>query len=140
MDIAEARKAYDRQRYGARSRGIGWELTFEQWLEWWGADIERRGRGRDDLQMCRDLDAGPYALGNIHKGTMHSNVKTAGRMHANRASEKRRREHHAIQDALMWAPSEPPRDEIDENEFDVLESAGAFPRPWNGVFKADKRR
>ena len=39
------------QKCGAKKRGIGWELSFEQWLEFWGEDIDRRGSGANDLQM-----------------------------------------------------------------------------------------
>lgn len=59
------------------SRRIEWELTFEQWVEWWGDDIELRGQGSDNLQMQRINDTGPYALGNIVKGTPKQNTATA---------------------------------------------------------------
>lgn len=76
MDAKKALKAYRNQKGGAKKRGIGWELTFKQWCEWWGDDIDRRGRGVDMLQMQRIHDKGPYALGNIVKGVPRENVHT----------------------------------------------------------------
>lgn len=77
--------AFQVQRQNAYRRGIGWELTYEQWREWWGDDIERRGTGECNLQMQRVADAGPYALGNIKKGTPKQNSATASIVRQNRA-------------------------------------------------------
>jgi hypothetical protein len=94
MTIGKYRLAFNTQRHNAKRRGIGWELTFEQWLAWWGEDIERRGSGECDLQMQRVADAGPYALGNIKKGTPKQNSATASIVRQNeacaRAAEIRR--------------------------------------------------
>ena len=102
MDIDAAKKAFCNQKNAAKRRGIGWELTFDQWLSWWGADLDNRGPSRDNLQMQRFADQGPYALGNIKKGTPRDNSKTAGKGKQNRASERKKREHQAYLDALMW--------------------------------------
>ncbi|MCP3709743.1 hypothetical protein M3I54_22630 [Paraburkholderia sp. CNPSo 3274] len=88
MSLAKYRVAFNTQRHGAARRGIGWELTFEQWLEWWGADIERRGTGECNLQMQRIADAGPYAIGNIKKGTPKQNSSTAAIVRRNEACER----------------------------------------------------
>ena len=80
MDIAKAKQAYRTQKRGARHRGIEWQLTFEQWQEWWGEDLPKRGRGRNDLSMQRPCDSGPYALGNIRKGTPKDNARTRAAM------------------------------------------------------------
>lgn len=84
MSLAKYRIAFSVQRHNAGRRGIGWELTFEQWLEWWGNDIERRGVHPGDLQMQRIADAGPYALGNIKKGTPKQNAQTRAAVLRNR--------------------------------------------------------
>ncbi|CAG9225839.1 hypothetical protein [Burkholderia vietnamiensis] len=84
MSLAKYRIAFSVQRHNAGRRGIGWELTFEQWLEWWGDDIERRGVHPGDLQMQRIADAGPYALGNIKKGTPKQNAQTRAAVLRNR--------------------------------------------------------
>lgn len=74
--LDEYRIAYFHQRARAKRRGIGFELTFEQWREWWGADIDRRGTRKGDLCMQRIRDTGPYALGNIEKGDAQKNSDT----------------------------------------------------------------
>lgn len=95
-------KKFQSQRSGAMTRRIGWELTFEQWLEWWGDDVDRRGRGPNDLQMQRINDAGPYALGNIVKGTPKQNAATA--------NEQAGIRHAALVDSgYVWEPIKRPR-------------------------------
>lgn len=74
-------RAFLSQRSGAKARGIGWELTYEQWLEFWGDDLPRRGRGRHNLSMQRPCDSGPYAVGNIRKGTPAENMATKAAMY-----------------------------------------------------------
>jgi len=70
-------KSYQAQKSGAIRRGIEWKLTFREWRDWWGDDIDKRGRGANQLQMQRFNDTGPYALGNIVKGTPAQNAATA---------------------------------------------------------------
>jgi hypothetical protein len=65
--------AYLGQRHTAKQRGVAFLLTFEEWLEWWGDDFERRGRKARQLQMCRYNDEGAYELGNIYKATQVEN-------------------------------------------------------------------
>jgi hypothetical protein len=67
------RAAYIHQRARAKSRGVAWEITFEAWVEWWGTDIDSRGRRHFELQMCRYDDAGPYKINNIYKATQQEN-------------------------------------------------------------------
>ncbi|NIE67463.1 hypothetical protein [Burkholderia sp. Ax-1719] len=88
MSEAKHRIAFNVQRHNAKRRGIGWDLTFEQWIQWWGEDIERRGTGPCCLQMQRFGDSGPYALGNIKKGTPHQNSVTASIVRQNEACER----------------------------------------------------
>lgn len=52
-------------------------MTFDEWLEWWGDDLDKRGRHRDSLVMARHGDKGPYALGNIKKITARANLDEA---------------------------------------------------------------
>jgi hypothetical protein len=60
------KNAYRQQRYNARHRGVGFDLTFDEWTEIWLASghLEERGRG-NGYMMCRKGDAGPYAVGNV---------------------------------------------------------------------------
>ena len=76
MDRREAHKKFCQQRCNARARGIEWRLTFKDWLEWWGEDLDRRGPHINELCMQRFADQGPYALGNIRKGTPRDNGRT----------------------------------------------------------------
>lgn len=115
MDINKYRAAYERQKRGAAYRGIEFKLTFPEWCEFWGEDIARRGLGPNDLQMCRNADTGPYALGNIRKGTAKDNAKTRGHMMRKRATDKAHEELQAILDAYMHAESCP------EKDFDDIE-------------------
>ncbi len=59
--------AYTTQRLAARRRGIGWELTFEQWLRLWRASgrLADRGVGAGRYCMARDGDRGPYSVSNV---------------------------------------------------------------------------
>ena len=68
---------YSKQKYRAKQRGIGFHLTFSEWFEWWGEDVDRRGHDKDCLCMCRVNDKGAYELGNIYKDTRSNNAKDA---------------------------------------------------------------
>lgn len=80
--------AFRSQKANAKRRGIGWELTFDQWLEFWGDDLDKRGSGKDCLQMQRHEDTGPYAVGNIRKGKPKQNSATYSAMYQNRRTAK----------------------------------------------------
>lgn len=108
MELAVAKKRYKQQRNQARTRGIGWELTFQQWLDWWGADLGRRGRGAMCLQMQRIGDIGPYALDNIRKGTPHRNALTRTISTKNQLIGGKFKP--------LFRKPEPPPDEVGEDE------------------------
>ena len=99
---SQARVLFRRQRVGARHRGIEWQFTYEQWREWWGDDLERRGRGAKQLQMQRFGDIGPYHPHNVRKGTPADNMAVAAprRVRANAISRRQ-----AMMRAAMAAPS-----------------------------------
>lgn len=65
--------AYWGQRHTSKQRGVEFNLTFEEFVEFWGDDFERRGRGKKDLCMCRYGDTGAYEVGNIYKDTNAGN-------------------------------------------------------------------
>ncbi len=67
------RRAYSNQKAHAKSRGIEFLFTFEEWLDWWGDDFEQRGK--DGLMMCRYNDEGAYEPSNVYKGTALDNSK-----------------------------------------------------------------
>jgi hypothetical protein len=112
--------AYQAQRHHAKARGIGWEITFEEWLDWWGEDIDRRGTSPTSLQMQRIADAGPYKVGNIKKGVPKQNSQTAAIVRRNRIGAEMaqiREEHNA---ALMLEESgDKLRDMLDEDEKEL---------------------
>ena len=99
MDLEKALRQFHSQKHAAIRRGIGWELTFKQWLEWWGEDYRRRGRGQNQLQMQRRLDSGPYAPGNIVKGTPRQNQRTRSAVLQNRRALENKLAHEAEIDA-----------------------------------------
>jgi hypothetical protein len=72
---SEWRYRYGVQKCGADRRGIEWQFdSFEQWFAWWGEDIHRRGKGKDDLVMARFGDVGPYHPNNVYKATFGENA------------------------------------------------------------------
>lgn len=66
-------KAYLDQRACAKRRKIEFNLTFEEWVDFWGEDFRKRGIRRKDLHMCRYDDIGAYEVGNIYKDTQENN-------------------------------------------------------------------
>ncbi len=68
MARSNHRLSFVKQRIAARSRGIGWGLTFEQWLNIWleSGKLELRGCKKGQYVMARIRDRGPYATGNVN--------------------------------------------------------------------------
>ena len=64
---------YQSQRATARKRNIEWCFTYDEWVEWWGEDIDRRGPYANDLCMGRYGDTGPYHPDNCYKTTRREN-------------------------------------------------------------------
>jgi len=71
-------KVYKAQKSNARTRGIAFFLTFEEWLAIWieSGKLDQRGRGAEKFCMCRNGDIGPYEVGNVFIGTGRENVKS----------------------------------------------------------------
>ncbi len=84
--------AAHRQR--AKTRGIEFTLTFEQWFDvWWKSGrLLERGIRRDQYVMGRFGDEGPYAVGNVSIITQGQNTSDAhswfGRNHTTEARSK----------------------------------------------------
>jgi hypothetical protein len=104
MDINKYRRAYHNQKAHAAQRGIEFLLTFQEWCDFWGEDIERRGNGPNDLQMQRHADTGPYTIGIIRKGTPKQNAVTAWNMRRKRECEMSAEELQIALDAMMNEP------------------------------------
>lgn len=74
------RTAWRQQAIAASQRGIIFELTFEDWINWWevnlGSDwFEKRGKKRGQFVMARIEDKGPYKIGNIKCITSEANAR-----------------------------------------------------------------
>lgn len=67
------RKCWLDQRATSKARGVEFNLTFEEYCEFWGDDFDKKGIKRYDLCMCRYGDAGAYEVGNIYKDTNINN-------------------------------------------------------------------
>jgi hypothetical protein len=68
------KREFNMQKAAAKFHGCEWELTFEEWRDWWGDDIERRGRRKHDLVMGRIDTTKPYRLDNIVKREHADNI------------------------------------------------------------------
>lgn len=64
------------QRQNAKKRNIDWQLTEQEWIDWWEATghFHERGRGKGKWIMARFNDTGPYSLTNIFCHQHGSNV------------------------------------------------------------------
>jgi hypothetical protein len=78
--------AFHRQKARAKARGIGWELTFSQWLAIWGNRTAERGRGSAQLCMARFGDTGPYSVGNVKIVTNAENRREQRFMESHRSA------------------------------------------------------
>ena len=61
------RATFNQCRSNSRRRGVGFELTFEQWLGVWidSGHFQERGKGGNKYVMARLRDKGPYKIGNV---------------------------------------------------------------------------
>ncbi len=129
MDINKYRIAYNTQKANAKKRGIGFMLTFQDWCEFWGEDIERRGTGPTNLQMQRFADTGPYAIGNIKKGTPKQNAATRLNMLRKRNCEDAALDVQIALDALM-----------NDDSLTEFDDDGLEPHYYNMGIKSSYRR
>lgn len=74
---ASPKGKYAAQKANASQRGIVWKLTSQDWLDFWGTDLPRRGKHPGDVVMARHGDVGPYALGNVYKADAADNLADA---------------------------------------------------------------
>jgi len=86
-------KMYKAQKSNAKTRGVNFLLTFEQWLAIWteSGKLDRRGRGADKFCMCRNGDIGPYEVGNVFIGTGRENVRAGnlGKLDSDETRQKK---------------------------------------------------
>lgn len=67
-------KKYTENRSGAKSRGIDWSLTFDEWWSLWLPHYHLRGIGFGKMNLCRTGDVGGYHLHNVRIDTWQANV------------------------------------------------------------------
>lgn len=78
-DKMRTESLYKNQGYGAKTRGIEWKLTYEQWLNIWtqSGHLAERGRKKGQYCMSRYGDTGAYEVGNVFIQTHGANITDA---------------------------------------------------------------
>lgn len=71
---------YHVHKNGAKRRGIGFLLSFEEWWDIWEPFWDKRGKSKDNLVMCRYGDSGPYAKDNVYIDSYSNNSKLAAQL------------------------------------------------------------
>ena len=71
---------YANQKSTAKSRGISWEFSFNEWWSMWEPYWELRGRHHSGYVMCRYGDKGPYSPDNCRIDRSVNNVIEAKRV------------------------------------------------------------
>jgi hypothetical protein len=71
--------SYMRQKRGAKSRGISFKFTFEEWISWWKKNLgsnwfKLRGHNGHQYVMARKKDKGPYDKYNVECITASQNM------------------------------------------------------------------
>lgn len=68
--------AYRSHKWTAKSRGIPFLMTYEEWLSEWekSGKLSERGKGSGKYVMARAGDTGPYAVGNVYICTFNQNI------------------------------------------------------------------
>jgi hypothetical protein len=66
-------RRFQAHKNSAKDRGIEFLLTFEEWWALWEPHWERRGRGSQQMCMCRTADKGGYQVGNVRIATNREN-------------------------------------------------------------------
>ena len=78
---------YGKQKRDAASRGIAFNLTLDEWYNWWlqqGVDKNIPSRlNKHTLCMCRYNDQGAYELTNIYCASLSQNQKDARKFNPN---------------------------------------------------------
>lgn len=78
---------YGKHKRDAASRGIAFNLTLEEWYNWWiqqGVDKNISSKlDKNTLCMCRFNDQGAYELSNIYCASLSQNQKDARKFNPN---------------------------------------------------------
>lgn len=67
MKLTAIKQKYHQQKGNAKSRGVDFHLTFEEWWDIWQQSgfWDKRGKQVGQYCMSRIGDTGPYAVGNV---------------------------------------------------------------------------
>lgn len=66
---------YVEQKTQAKSRGIPWEISFEDWWTIWQESGHWEHRGSGKYMMCRTGDSGPYSIENVRIDSATGNIR-----------------------------------------------------------------
>lgn len=77
MTRTEICRKYHNQKVRAKRRGIEWQFSLNEWIAWWGDDLEKRGSKKGCLVMARYNDCGAYHPDNCRKLTTEENTLEA---------------------------------------------------------------
>ncbi len=75
-------KCFLHKRFVAAQRGVGWELTFQEWRDIWESSgkVALRGRGKGKYCMARNGDTGPYRADNVSIQSVEQNSFDAAKL------------------------------------------------------------
>lgn len=68
-----SKRAYRAQIDNSRRRGIEFNFSYREWLDFWGDDLKDRGKCKGQLVMARKGDRGPYSIENVYIVTGEAN-------------------------------------------------------------------
>lgn len=70
------RASFSSQKKHAKTRGIKFVMSFDEWLKVWRSSgkLTERGRGAGKYAMCRKSDRGAYEVGNVYIATNSQNT------------------------------------------------------------------
>ena len=77
LETKQAKRKWWNQKQSAKQRGIGWDFSFEDWLDFWissGHWHQRGIKSADAYVMSRIGDQGPYHPNNVVIKTNKENV------------------------------------------------------------------
>ena len=70
MTLPKHWKDYNMQKAAAKHRGVPFNITYDDWVAWWGTDVDRRGRNHPEAMVMALIDPTiGYQLDNIVKRT-----------------------------------------------------------------------
>lgn len=75
-DLRLQKIAYSSHKSQAKTRGVEFKLSFDEWWDIWKPHYHNRGSKVGQFVMCRKMDKGAYEVGNVSIGTVKDNAVT----------------------------------------------------------------